>query len=140
MVRFDLPGHASRSGRRAGLETEIEHQRDGAPGGCLIEGWIPGDVASARNPLIQVEAELVSSGLKASVFEVYGCAGCVSTNTSRPSLPDFHTRRGQLDQPLENTRNRPSSAVCMPEGFPGLVGLPVIARVEQLNTPKEHWR
>jgi hypothetical protein len=92
---------------------------------------VTGDCAGVRSPILKVQAKLKSSGLASSLIEQGGRAGRVSANTGRPALANLYSGRRELDEGLDHPCRGRTPLVRVPQCFPRLVRLPVIALVEQ---------
>ena len=53
------------------------------------------------------------------------------------ALSDLDTRCRQQDQALEEHAQRAVSIRNLPKTFPGLVSLPVLTEIEEVQTPEE---
>ena len=108
--------------------------RPAHPGGPGSSGGLVGDRQGPLDPVVEVEPELMRPTLVARRREAAAAARRAWVTTPCAlTLADLDAGRRQLDQALEQVGRRPAAAVRVPERFPGLVGLPVVAGVEELD-------
>jgi len=123
-------------GRSAWVQPEPEdacHRASWRGGvGRRIRGYFQGKLGA----FVQVKSELESSCLTTRFLEESGGPGGVGPNTRRPALADLHSSGRELDESLKQFGGRSPAAVRMPEQFPALMGLPVISRIEQRDSPQ----
>jgi len=60
----------------------------------------------------------------------------MSGDSLRPAFARFYSRSRQLDESLEVIRGRSFLSAGVPDLFPGLVGFPLVAVIEELDAPK----
>lgn len=79
------------------------------------------------------ETYVFKSEITCSLLEQFGCSPGVPLHAPRVLLAGLHPRRSQFDQPLQKPAGAASAAACEPQPFPTLVGLPVVAVIEQID-------
>ena len=87
-------------------------------------------------PFSHVEAVLRSPGRFVDRLEKVRCAAGMDMDSMCLPLASLHTSRGELDEGLEHVGHGSSAPVGVPQQLPDLVGLPVIARVEERDPSK----
>src|SRR5262249_26188603 len=83
-------------------------------------------------PQAEHQTFAVDGACRRAVKELRGAVGMLP-DACRAPLAQLDARRGQLDKSLQKIGRRPAAPRCMPQRFPGFVGFPIEAMVEQIN-------